>query len=60
MKQYFYSCNIIKDGVKVSFGHGFIQIDDDSKDIYEEVKKQIRGCCTEKGEIQMIAFNRIN
>lgn len=61
MKQYFYSYHAYNGGVKSSFGHGAVNVDDDSKDGYTEALKQIEYDVSDKGNIiHLIAFNLIS
>ena len=61
MKQYFYSYYTYKDGLKSSFGHGSIEVDNESRDAYNEIIMEIESKLDDRSiVIHLIAFNLIN
>ena len=61
MKQYFYSYFSYLNGVKMSFGHGAVSVDYDSKEGYAEALKAIEKDVNDKAKvIHLVAFNLIS
>ncbi len=61
MKQYFYSYHIYSNGNLATYGYGSVAVEEESPDACDEAIKEIKeatGC--KKGDIHLLAFNRVN